>query len=449
MNLWNFLKQNNNDIPQIDAIILDDPSRSELTQELKQRAANNDVKDRSNRFTNLFNKIADIDNINEPIETPSIKIGNFYNDKISPMKEKFISGLFGKLVNPSIENENNVEYDNYGNTQLNTAIGTPRRTGGFFNDFANGAKENYNNGFQISNLLNDFGKNKGVGYRLGEGLGTIGRIAQSPLGRAAITAGLVGLTGGSALQALTFGGMAGAGNQYNILRDKMYRNELSNQGIDTSNLKGYVNDNTFNKVLEAKRLQDNAEFKRMYYEAQQKNHEDMVNLQRAKMLADKQQQAIDNYYKKLGYDLKKRGLDIQDKKIDETLKAKQNADDLGDIQKQLDNFANTFETVNNPYRYRLAGGLSEKMNMLSNDEANFNAQRTLLFNQIARKLGGEKGVLSDKDIERVDAALPKLSDTLEQKRAKMKAVYALLDIKQGSNANYVQGLNDNPLGLDL
>ena len=63
-------------------------------------------------------------------------------------------------------------------------------------------------------------------------------------------------------------------------------------------------------------------------------------------------------------------------------------------------------------------------------EANFNSQRTLLFNKIARELGGEKGVLSDQDITRIDASLPKLTDSLQQKQAKMQAVYDLLgDVK--------------------
>ena len=66
-------------------------------------------------------------------------------------------------------------------------------------------------------------------------------------------------------------------------------------------------------------------------------------------------------------------------------------------------------------------------------EANFNSQRSLLFNQIARTLGGEKGVLSDQDIQRIDNALPKLTDSYSQKMAKMKAVYDLLDIKKGQS----------------
>ena len=43
-----------------------------------------------------------------------------------------------------------------------------------------------------------------------------------------------------------------------------------------------------------------------------------------------------------------------------------------------------------------------------------------------------KKVLSDADIKRVEAALPSLSDTYEQKVAKMKGIYNLLDIKKGN-----------------
>lgn len=100
---------------------------------------------------------------------------------------------------------------------------------------------------------------------------------------------------------------------------------------------------------------------------------------------------------------------------------------LDSIASQLDRFTDTFSTANNPYRYRVVGGLSGKLNTLTEDETNFNAQRTLLFNKIARELGGEKGVLSDQDIKRIEQALPTLSDTYKQKRAKMKSVYDLLN----------------------
>jgi len=151
----------------------------------------------------------------------------------------------------------------------------------------------------------------------------------------------------------------------------------------------------------------------------------------------------------LNYDAAVKRINAAEKRAEKAQEIKQKADEYGDIQAQLDNFSNTFKTVNNPYRYRYFGGMYDKFNALSNEEKYFNAQRTLLFNQIARRLGGEKGVLSDKDIERIDAALPKLSDTFEQKNAKMNAVYELLKIKQNSAEKTAQSLDNNPLGLDL
>lgn len=100
---------------------------------------------------------------------------------------------------------------------------------------------------------------------------------------------------------------------------------------------------------------------------------------------------------------------------------------LNAIQDQMDRFSSSFGKV----RGSKAGALLADMyasNGFGNEaEANFNAQRTLLFNKIARELGGEKGVLSDQDIKRIEASLPALSDSLPQKKAKMQAIYNLLE----------------------
>ena len=114
----------------------------------------------------------------------------------------------------------------------------------------------------------------------------------------------------------------------------------------------------------------------------------------------------------------------QEKELQKNL---DNIKSLNAIQGQLDRFKGSFKDANNPIRYRAFGGVSEKLNTLSKNEANFNAQRTLLFNKIARDLGGEKGVLSDQDIKRIEQALPTLSDTIGQKNAKIQAIYDLLD----------------------
>lgn len=454
--------RNNNQTPQLEPVIIEDPNQPQLTQQLQNRIGNNSVTDKTRfkPFQDFFNKIADVDNINEPIETPSIKIGNFYNDRIKPLGDRIATGILGEKINPYIETDENTytDLDEDGNTRLNTAIGNPVRIGGIINDWRAGFNDNYRNGFDISNLADD--RKKSLAYRFGEGIGTLGRFAQSPLGRGLIVAGLVGATGGGALPALTFGGMTSMLNQKNRFNDRLYRNELEKLGVNIPDLKGYVSADTYKKLVEAERLRDNADFKKMYYDAQLKNQQDMMEFRKQQAEQEKRQQAIDNAYKQqtlnenIRHNRNSEAVDwgkinVEREKIKNKNTQNKNITketELNEIDNQLKEFENTFTKMEqHPYRYRMLGRASELANMLTEEEANFNAQRTLLFNQIARKLGGEKGVLSDKDIERIDKALPTLSDTIEQKRAKLKAVYSLLDIKRSSLTEE----NNDPLGLGL
>ena len=112
------------------------------------------------------------------------------------------------------------------------------RTGGLLNDIASGFRENASTPFAVSNLEPQ--QNKGFATRLGEGLGSVARFADSPLGRMALTAGIVGATGGSGLQALSYGATAGVGNQKLRTQDQFYRNQLQAEGTDTSNIQGYI-----------------------------------------------------------------------------------------------------------------------------------------------------------------------------------------------------------------
>ena len=173
------------------------------------------------------------------------------------------------------------------------------------------------------------------------------------------------------------------------------------------------------------------------------NDMDVANMQN-ELMRDKLAQELDMFGQKLAFERKNELYDrnMAQQRMNELIRhnrAMENksgsgsgADDLGEVQEQLNKFTDSFDTVDNPYRYRIFGGASNLANTLTPQESNFNSQRTLLFNQIARKLGGEKGVLSDQDIQRIDAALPKLSDTKQQKMAKMRAVYNLLDIRKGN-----------------
>jgi hypothetical protein len=122
------------------------------------------------------------------------------------------------------------------------------RVGGLLNDIRNGAKENFATGFAAPNweqTITPDGRKKGLGYRFGEGLGSFAKFAESPLGRGLLMAGIVGASGGSGLEALGYGAGAGLGNQQVRMKDQLYRNALEQQGVDTSNIKGYITDDPF------------------------------------------------------------------------------------------------------------------------------------------------------------------------------------------------------------
>lgn len=305
------------------------------------------------------------------------------------------------------------------------------REGGILRDISGGYNENRKQNFS----LNNWGENKGgFARRFGEGLGSLVKFAESPAGRALLTGAAVGMTGGNGLQALAYGTMAGAKNQTNRMADRMYRDDLERQGVDTSNITGYVNDDVYTNMLRSKQLQDNAEYRKLYYDTQLENHKIDQALAREKLNYQKAQDAANRALQYAELNERRRANNMSNALAYEKLlqEKTKGGEGFGDIEAQLNNFSQSFKNVNNPYRYRIAGGASEFLNTLTPAEANFNSQRTLLFNQIARKLGGEKGVLSDQDIKRIDNALPKLTDTYAQKQAKMKAVYSLLDIKKGS-----------------
>lgn len=344
----------------------------------------------------------------------------------------------------------------FGQRLSNALLGTPTRTieayddqgkpiyssgmvreGGAFRDITKGYNENVNQRFSPNN----WGQDKNAMTRIGELLGTTARFADSPAGKMLLAYGASNMLGDTnpLEQALTAGVTnINAGNV-----DKIYRQDLANQGIDTSNIKGFINKDTYGNLINSKQLKDNADWRKMYFDTNQKNLEAQREWQRLQFQMQQDEKRADRAYKyaELGERRRQNDLNYQlgkGKLLADSSKG--SGENLDDVEAQLNNFQNTFKTVDNPYRYRIAGGASEFLNTLTPDEANFNSQRTLLFNQIARKLGGEKGVLSDQDIKRIDAALPKLSDTKAQKEAKMKAVYDLLDIKKGNTKN-------DPLGI--
>ena len=217
------------------------------------------------------------------------------------------------------------------------------RVGGLLNDIRSGAKENFATGFAAPNweqTVTPDGRKKGLGYRFGEGLGSFARFAETPLGRGLIMAGIVGGAGGSGLEALGYGTGAGLLNQQSRLKDTMYRNELEKMGFDTSGIRGYVGDDTFNKIFQSKQLQDNADYRNALLASNLKNQETDAQLAQAKLEQEKVNNATKNA-------LEQQKINLERLKF-ENEKNKGQAGALGNLQavnQQLQRFEDSFVDI--------------------------------------------------------------------------------------------------------
>lgn len=442
---------------------------------------------------------ADIKNPNKQLKLDQIYQGlNHGSSSIAKLQQEY--GVKTPQTKEEIELAKKLAF-NSPSTITSGIANKPERTGGFLNNINKGYNENYNESFKPSNL--ELGENKGLGYRIGEAAGTLGRFANSSLGRGLMTAAIVGATGGSGLEALAYGGQAGLINQVAKKKDSLYRNELLNSykqsimnndkynKLDSAELKeienyikndeayikasneeeknkiaanlrdelsrqkiiakqneainnyteqlaaqkGFINDDMYKNILNSQQLRDNAEYRKMYYDAQQANLKEQMEFRRRQSLADqeyKQQQlayqknrdAIDNAFKR--EQLAQGWAKIYNENNNKTDKTN-NYKNLNLVQTQLERFEKTFEKMPGKLESNTLGRLRNTTGFETELEANFNSQRQLLFNKIARDLGGEKGVLSDQDIKRIENSLPKYTDSLQQKKAKMKAIYDLLN----------------------
>ena len=122
---------------------------------------------------------------------------------------------------------------------------------GFFNDFASGFKENYTQGFDVNNLAP---QNKGLATKIGEGLGTLARFYDKPIGRMAVATGLSYLTGEQ--NPLQEGVEAYVGRHKRQTADKVYRNQLKQMGMtdeELNNIPGEITKEIFEGVTSGMR----------------------------------------------------------------------------------------------------------------------------------------------------------------------------------------------------
>lgn len=137
---------------------------------------------------------------------------------------------------------------NFYPTQLNLGTAAAQRQGGIFNDIASGARENYSQGFNSSN----WGGNKSLATRIGEGIGTGLRWFDTPLGRGLAAMGLSALTGyGTPLEEFA---TATVGRQQNKTKNQLYRQDLAKKGIDTSNITGNITEDIYKNLVNSNKL---------------------------------------------------------------------------------------------------------------------------------------------------------------------------------------------------
>ena len=340
---------------------------------------------------------------------------------------------------------------------------------GLLDDIRAGAKENFATGFATPNweqTKTPDGRNKGFGYRFGEGVGSLAKFAETPLGRGLIMAGIVGAAGGSGLEALGYGTGAGLLNQQNRMKDKLYRDNLIRQRQDAlkadknfqlldaeeqqamldaiakeiNSIRGYLGDTPYKNMVNAQIAQDNADYKRLYLDTQKKNQEV------AEQMA---QQKFDYQQKKDAQDLAlaNRKLAIEEAQAN---KPKPLSDsqvkDLKGTTDYLTALENIETIYNNPKHDSMFGikGDIRRNNPLSRYDAEaslFNQDVGILRQRYAKLLEG--GRLSDSDrafyqkalfnpnVSRADflEAVRRLKQTLQQDYNNALSMYA----KQGKD----------------
>ena len=116
-------------------------------------------------------------------------------------------------------------------------------------DFLTGYKENRENGFDPNNLRPV--DNKGFMQRMGEGVGTLTRMAQNPVAQ--------GLVAGGLSTALTENPLYGLGMANKFANNKMnsdlYQQILKNQGVNFNNYHGVITSDDMSKILAANKYQ--------------------------------------------------------------------------------------------------------------------------------------------------------------------------------------------------
>lgn len=335
---------------------------------------------------------------------------------------------------------------------------------GLLNDIRSGAKENFATGFAAPNweeTKTPDGRDKGLGYRFGEGLGSLAKFAESSLGRSLLMAGLVGATGGSGLEALTYGASTGMGNQQNRMKDRAYRDSIIKQrqealmsdanfqtlspveqqqklnaiANEVNSIKGYFNDNTFRNMVDAQIAQENAAYKRLYLDTQKKNQE--YEEQMAQQKFDYQQNKDAKEFA-----LANRKLNIEEKKLNNKMTNLSSKD----LSAYRDNLA-TLKDINagldliekNPKAYSLLKGSlpAWATNRIDPEGITTRTQIDNITAVYRKWLTGAQ--MSDAERKAYERFLPAPTDNYETIKAKLQGMRDSIERK---NSILVEGANE-------
>lgn len=344
---------------------------------------------------------------------------------------------------------------------------------GLLNDIAGGYKENRSTPASLSNFGQntlDGGRKKGFAYRMGEGLGSLARFGESPLGRSLLVGGIIGASGGSGLEALTYGGMTGLLNQQNRTADRIYRDDLiqsqqnalknspefavlspEEQQVQLQNIadniysqRGYMNKDIYSNLINTQQMRDNADWKKFYFDTQQENNKINRELQERQLqnsiVQANANRALQYYNANLGHQDRIAALQAQNSK---------KSVDYTTPRTILSNITEAWKNTPQGKAWKgtskgkgLQTGLNDLMGISNNDVMAFKALKDSMVSPLARAISQEKGNLSDGDIKRAAAMLPNQFDSYEQGMAKINAITKLLDDLEGNNtSNYNQAIN--------
>lgn len=219
--------------------------RAKQTNEQSIQSAQEQINIAKDRLAQTQQNSELLANQNEIISNNSVQ--NFENDYLNKYSgdtqnliDSYIQSAFQKNNNP----ENTV---NLSDEQMKQGVFNKLADG--LGDFLTGYKENRENSFAPDNIRAV--ENKGFMQRMGEGAGTIVRIAQNPLVQGLVAGGLSTALTGNPLYGL---GMA---NKFanNKMNSDLYQQILKNQGVNFDDYNGVITSDDMSKILSANKYQ--------------------------------------------------------------------------------------------------------------------------------------------------------------------------------------------------